>query len=124
VLDILLAEDELDIREILIEQLAAEGHRVQGAASGRIAADQLDRQAFDVVICDVRLPEIDGLTLLRRIRAATPATDVIMMTASVDVEQAVLALKEGACDYLTKPFDVDELMLQLRRIGETRTLWR
>ena len=123
-LDILLAEDELDVREILIERLSAEGHRVQGVADGRVAAAQLDRQAFDVVICDVRLPEIDGLTLLRTIRATSPATDVIMMTASVDVAQAVLALKDGACDYLTKPFDVDELMLQIRRISETRTLRR
>ena len=123
-LDILLAEDEVDIREILLERLSSEGHRVQGAANGRAAADLLDQGAFDVVICDVRLPEIDGLTLLRTIRATHPGTDVIMMTASMDVAQAVGALKEGACDYLTKPFDLDELMLQIQRISETHTLRR
>jgi len=124
VLDILLAEDEADLREILKERLSAEGYCVQGAGDGRAAAEHLARQAFDVVICDVRLPGIDGLTLLRTIRSNWPATEVIMMTASIDVAQAVLALKDGACDYLTKPFDLDELMLRVRRISETVTLRR
>jgi two-component system, NtrC family, response regulator AtoC len=124
VLNILLAEDELEIRELLAEQLRDNGHRVEIAADGQLAIDHLDSHPVDVVICDVRLPKIDGLTILRRIRAAMPATDVIMMTAHVDVAQAVMALKEGACDYLTKPFDVDELLLQVRRIAETRGLRR
>jgi len=122
VLNILLAEDEPELRELLDEQLTAAGHRVQCAADGQSAADHLGREVFDVVLSDVRLPRIDGLTLLRRIRASAPQTDVIMMTAHRDVAQAVAALKEGACDYLTKPFDVDELLLQVRRIGETRSL--
>jgi DNA-binding NtrC family response regulator len=79
---------------------------------------------FDVVICDVRLPQIDGLTLFRKIRKEAPGTDVILMTAYSDVGQAVSALKEGAYDYLTKPFDMDELLLQVRRIDEVRSLRR
>jgi DNA-binding NtrC family response regulator len=124
VLDILLIDDEPEIRELLEDQLREAGHRVQTAADGETGADYLTRQVFDVVICDVRLPRIDGLTLFRRIRKDIPTTDVILMTAYSDVSQAVSALKEGAYDYLTKPFDVDELLLQVRRIGENRSLRR
>jgi DNA-binding NtrC family response regulator len=124
VLDILLVDDEPELRELLGEQLSDAGYRVKVAEDGVSGADHLARQVFDVVICDVRLPRIDGLTLLRRIRKETPATEVILMTAYSDVSQAVSALKEGAYDYLTKPFDVDELLLQVRRICDNRRLRR
>jgi two-component system response regulator AtoC len=124
VLDILIVDDEPELRELLDEQLREAGHRVQVASDGESGADKLSRQVFDVVICDVRLPRLDGRELLRRIRRDTPTTDVILMTAYSDVSQAVSALKEGAYDYLTKPFDIDELLLQVRRIGETRGLRR
>ena len=123
-LEILLVDDEPELRDLLEEQLGKHGHHVQTAADGEAGAHHLDRQVFDVVICDVQLPRIDGPTLLRRIRTTTPTTDVILMTAYSDVAQAVSALKEGAYDYLTKPFDVDELLLQVRRIDETRALRR
>ena len=123
-LEILLVDDEPEIRGLLAQQLQEHGHQVQTAADGEAGANYLGRQVFDVVICDVRLPRIDGLTLLRRIRSTMPTTDVILMTAYSDVAQAVSALKEGAYDYLTKPFDVDELLLQVRRIDETKALRR
>ena len=123
-LDILLIDDEPELRELLEEQLGEAGYRVRAAADGQEGADWLSRQTFDVVICDVRLPRIDGLTLFRRIRQETPSTDVILMTAYSDVVQAVSALKEGAYDYLTKPFDIDELLLQMRRLAENRGLRR
>jgi DNA-binding NtrC family response regulator len=124
VLDVLLVDDEPDLRELLEEQLREAGHRLETAADGLEGMDHLRRRVFDVVICDVRLPKIDGLTLLRHVRKAAPSTDVILMTAYADVSQAVSALKEGAFDYLTKPFDVDELLLQTRRIDDNRTLRR
>lgn len=123
-LDVLLVDDEAELRELLAEQLGDGGYRVQTAADGEEGATHLAARPFDVVICDVRLPRMDGLTLLRRIRKEAPTTDVILMTAYSDVTQAVSALKEGAYDYLTKPFDVDELMLQVARIGENRRLRR
>ena len=123
-LDILLVDDEPELRDLLEEQLIERGHRVQTASDGGTSAEYLSRQVFDVVICDVRLPKIDGLTLFRRIRRESAGTDVILMTAYSDVSQAVSALKEGAYDYLTKPFDVDELLVQVNRIDETRTLRR
>jgi DNA-binding NtrC family response regulator len=123
-LDILLVDDEPELRDVLAEQLIAAGHRVQTASDGSIGADHVRKSLFDVVICDVRLPQLDGLTLFRRIRKDAPGTEVILMTAYSEVSQAVSALKEGAYDYLTKPFDMDELMLQVRRIDEVRSLRR
>jgi len=123
-LDILLIDDEPDLRELLEEELRDAGHKVQTATDGEEGLNELQRRIFDVVICDVRLPKVDGLTLLRRVRKDTPSTDVILMTAYADVSQAVSALKEGAYDYLTKPFDVDELLVQLRRNSETREMRR
>jgi DNA-binding NtrC family response regulator len=123
-LDILLVDDEADLRDVLEEQLTEAGHRVQTAADGAVSAEHIKRRLFDVVICDVRLPQMDGLTLFRLIRKEAPGTDVILMTAYSDVTQAVSALKEGAFDYLTKPFDMDELLLQVRRIDEMRSLRR
>lgn len=123
-LDILLVDDEQGLRDVLEEQLVERGHHVQSADDGSAGAEYVKRRMFDVVICDVRLPQIDGLTLFRKIRKEAPGTDVILMTAYSDVGQAVSALKEGAYDYLTKPFDMDELLLQVRRIDEVRGLRR
>ena len=123
-LDVLLIDDEVELREPLEEMLRDAGHNVQTAADGTEGADRLNRRVFDVVICDVRLPGIDGLTLFRTARKQTPETEFILVTAYADVGQAVSALKEGAYDYLMKPFDVDELLVQLRRIDENRALRR
>jgi DNA-binding NtrC family response regulator len=75
-----------------------------------------------VVICDVRLPKMDGLTVLRHVRERRPAVDVILMTAFAEVSDAVAALKVGAYDYLTKPFEIDELIVQLERIDSHRAV--
>jgi DNA-binding NtrC family response regulator len=122
--DIPLVDDEAELRDALAEQLIAGGHRVEIASDGALGADLLRKYLFDVVICDVRLPRIDGLALFRRIRKEAPGTEVILMTAFSEVSQAVSALKEGAYDYLTKPFDMDEPLLQVRRIDEVRSLRR
>jgi DNA-binding NtrC family response regulator len=76
------------------------------------------------VLSDVRLPGVDGLTLLRTVRKEAPLTDFILMTAFADVGEAVAALKEGASDYLTKPFDFEELLHQLGRVDSTRAMRR
>ncbi|HEY4183713.1 MAG TPA: sigma-54 dependent transcriptional regulator [Polyangia bacterium] len=123
-LDVLLIDDELELREPLEEMLRDAGHNVQTASDGAEGMERVTRRVFDVVICDVRLPEVDGLTLFRTVRKQTPTTEFILMTAYADVGQAVSALKEGAYDYLMKPFDVDELLVQLRRIDENRALRR
>jgi two-component system response regulator HydG/two-component system response regulator AtoC len=121
-LDILLVDDEPELRGVLEEALRDAGYRVAVACDGAEGLDHLKRRVYDVVICDVRLPKTDGLTLLRRARKDSPSTDVILMTAYADVSDAVAALKEGAYDYLTKPFDLDELLVQLKRIADNRAL--
>jgi two-component system, NtrC family, response regulator AtoC len=123
-LEILLIDDEPDLRLVLEEALREAEHRVTVAGDGAEGLNHVISRVFDVVICDVRLPKIDGLTLFRRIRQESPSTDVILMTAYAEVADAVTALKQGAFDYLTKPFDIDELLLAMHRIAEHRALRR
>ncbi len=121
-LDILLIDDEPDLRVVLEEALRDADHRVTVAGDGAEGMGHVVSRVFDVVITDVRLPKVDGLTLFRRVRQESPTTDVILMTAYAEVADAVAALKKGAYDYLTKPFDVDELLLTIARISEHRAL--
>ena len=121
-LEILLVDDEPSIRLPVGDALRAAGHHVTTAADGELALDAINRQSFDLVISDIRLPKADGLTIFKRTREVSPTTEVILITAYGAVEDAVGALKDGAFDYLTKPFDVDELLLRVRRIADKRSL--
>jgi DNA-binding NtrC family response regulator len=123
-LDILLVDDEPDFRTVVGEALRDAGYRVSLAANGAEGLTQISSNVFDVMICDIRLPKVDGLTLFRRVRQESPGTDVILITAHAAVTDAVAALKEGAYDYLTKPFEVDEIILQMQRIATQRALKR
>ena len=108
-LNVLLVDDEPDIGLAAGEALTDAGHRVSVATSGAQALEMIGQQVFEVMICDVRLPGVDGLTLFRRTRQESPDTAVILMTAFAAVQDAVAAVKDGAHDYLTKPFDIDEI---------------
>ena len=121
-LDILLVDDEPTIRLSVGDTLGDAGHTVTVAADGEAAARAIDAHRFDVVITDIRMPGMDGLTLFRRIKALAPETDVILITAYGAVEDAVEALKEGASDYLTKPFDTAELLVRLERLADRHAL--
>src|SRR4029077_18318999 len=123
-LDILLVDDEPDFRALVGDALRDAGHRVTLAANGAEGLSLISANVFDVMLCDIRLPRIDGLTLFRRVRQESPGTDVILITAHAAVADAVAALKEGAYDYITKPFDVDEIVLQMERIAAQRALKR
>jgi DNA-binding NtrC family response regulator len=123
-LDILLVDDEPDFRMLVGEALRDAGHRVSLASNGAEGLALISSNVFDVMICDIRLPKVDGLTLFRRVRQESPGTDVILITAHAAVADAVAALKEGAYDYITKPFDVDEIILQMGRIAAQRALKR
>jgi len=122
VLDILLVDDEPTIRLSVGDVLRAAGHSVTLACDGAEAMASIEAKVFDVVISDMRLPKGDGMTIFRTLRAESPATDVILITAFGDVQDAVAAMKEGASDYLTKPFDTDVIRLRLERIAERRQL--
>jgi DNA-binding NtrC family response regulator len=121
---ILLVDDEPELRETLAEVLEGAGHKVTQRTNGTEAAEQIKMDTFDVVMTDVRLPGEDGLSLVRAARAAVSPPDCIVMTAFADVGDAVAALKEGAADYLTKPFDLEELLHHISRIDATRSLRR
>jgi two-component system response regulator AtoC len=121
-LDILLVDDEPDFRMLVGDALRDAGHRVNLASNGAEGLTLISSNVFDVMICDIRLPKVDGLTLFRRVRQESPGTDVILITAHAAVADAVAALKEGAYDYITKPFEVDEIILQMERIAAQRAL--
>jgi DNA-binding NtrC family response regulator len=121
-LDILLVDDEPSIRLSVGDALRAAGHSVRLASDGAEAISLAGERVYDVVVSDVRLPKADGLAVFKKVREQSPTTDVILITAFGRVPDAVQALKDGAYDYLTKPFDPDELVLRLGHIAERRTL--
>jgi DNA-binding NtrC family response regulator len=123
-LDILLVDDEADIRLPLGEALRELGHRVSLAADGDEAMQCLDRQIFNLVLSDIRLPKVDGFTILRRLRDEQPDTHVVLMTAFGTIREAVLAVKETAIEYVTKPFELPEVLGIVHRIDERWTLLR
>jgi two-component system response regulator AtoC len=122
--DVLIVEDDAELLSTIAESLELAGHTTVTARDGREAAARCEARGFDVVVADVRLPGFDGLELLKHVQRQWPGTKVILMTAFADVAQAVAALKEGAYDYLTKPFELDELLIRLQRICEQRALER
>jgi DNA-binding NtrC family response regulator len=123
-LDILVVDDEPSIRVPLGHALRARGHRVAVASDGAEAMSRLDAQVFGLVVSDVKLPRVDGFTILRRLRKECPGTDVVLMTAFGTIADAVAAMKERAVDYVTKPFDLEEMVLVVERIDERRRLLR
>jgi len=124
VLRILLVEDDPDVRLAVAPVLSGAGHEVVAVADGGAAIERLSAEVFDVVVTDIRLPGVDGLAVFRAARALPTRTDVILMTSFASVGEAVSALKEGAHDYLTKPFDLDELLLRVGMIARRRGLER
>jgi len=105
---ILVVDDELSMREFLEILLAKEGYTVSCAASGEDACAILDREAFDLVITDIRMDDVNGIGVLRKAKEVNPETSVVLISAYATAETAVEAMKEGAYDYIPKPFKVDE----------------
>lgn len=106
---ILVVDDEQSMREFLRILLEKDGHSVQTAASGAVALDLAASSEFDLVISDIRMPGISGLDLLAEVKKIQPELPVIMITAFASPDDAVRAMKEGAFDYITKPFKIDEI---------------
>ncbi len=122
--DILIVDDERSMREFLAIYLRRAGHRVEAAAGGEQALATLKTREFDVVITDLRMPDVNGLEILERTKQQYPDTQVIVVTAFATTETAIAAMKAGAYDYLTKPFKVDEVGLVVERALERRSLAR
>ncbi len=113
---ILLVEDTIDVGEAIVARLSRLGHAVDWETSGATADDLLAAQAYDLVILDVMLPELDGFTILKHLRARGVATPVLVLTARSEVDDRVGALDLGADDYLVKPFDYRELEARARAL--------
>ncbi|HIA46917.1 MAG TPA: sigma-54-dependent Fis family transcriptional regulator [Candidatus Hydrogenedentes bacterium] len=119
---ILVTEDDQVQRDILADILSDADYSVSTADSGVTALAQLEADTFDLLLTDMRMPEMDGLQLLQESKRLRPETEVVVMTAHASVETAVRAMKEGATDYLSKPFDKDELLMVIERVLEKHDL--
>ncbi|HEU4685671.1 MAG TPA: sigma-54 dependent transcriptional regulator [Nitrospira sp.] len=123
-LSILLVDDEPLMRLSMVDALEAVGYEVRAAASGTEGIEAVRQRPFDLVITDLRLPGADGLAVLKAAKDRTPETEVVVITAHGSVETAVGAMKFGAFDYITKPFQMDELLLIVERVGRVVKLRR
>ena len=120
--NILLVDDERGIRTLAADVLGRDGHQVTTAASAEEALGAVGAGAFDLTLCDVNLPGMDGIELLGRLRALHPEALVILITGFPSIENAVRGMKDGARDYVTKPFSPDELRMVVARALEERAL--
>lgn len=119
---VLIVDDEPDIREMLRMELGARGFEVQTAPSGPLAVQAARQRALDVVLTDLRMPEMDGAALVSALRDADPSVAVIVGTGYASIASAIDCMRRGAFDYVQKPYDLDELELLVRRAAEHRHL--
>ncbi len=119
---ILIADDEPGIRESLADVLQDAGYETHTAADGTEAVRAVGERDFAVVVTDLRMPEADGLEVLRRVREIAPQTIVLVMTAHATIDTAVAALRQGAADYILKPIAFEELLAKVSRLLEYRRL--
>jgi DNA-binding NtrC family response regulator len=123
--NILVVDDDRDTRELLREVLSEEGYNVVTSSSGEEALQVGKQECFDLIISDMKLgPDLSGLDVLRAYKTLQPESEVILITAFGTMETAIEALKGGAFDYLSKPFKIDELLVQVGRALENRNLIR
>ena len=121
---VLVVDDEPKLGRLVSEALALDGHAVTRAGGGRAALAELQKEAFEIVVADLRMPDVDGLGVLQAARGRTPPAEVILMTAHATAESAVAAMKAGAADYLIKPFAFEELRLRVQRLADQRAAHR
>jgi len=115
-MSIMVVDDESIVRESLYHWFVKSGHTVDTAASGFEALEKLEQVPFDILFVDIKMPGMDGIELLKKVKSAYPETIVIIITAYGSIESAIKAMKTGASDYLLKPFKPDYLSLVLEKI--------
>ncbi len=119
---ILVVDDEEQMRDLLVKVLERKGYQVSVCGNGADALAFLEREPVDLVVTDVRMPGLSGMEALRAIKELNPEIVVIIMTAFGSIDQAVQAVKEGAYDYINKPFKIDEMLLTIEKALEERRL--
>jgi len=115
---ILVVDDEISMRNLFSIMLAKEGYDVDTAEDGTAAVSLLDTKIYDLVITDIMMPKMKGTQVLKKVKEVHPETVVIMITAYASTESAVEAMKDGAYDYITKPFNVEEIKVIIRKALE------
>jgi len=121
-LNVLLVDDDADMLSMLSKLLSRRGYAVETASSATTALAKLKKSSFEVVISDVRMPKMDGVALLEKVKERTPRTAVVLLTGYGTIETAVNAMKKGAYDYITKPPNPDEILLMLKKLREAQRL--
>lgn len=116
---ILIVDDEEIQRISLRDELLEAGYETRAVESPQIALKLLQKETFDIILTDQKMPGMDGLALLQRVKQMQPNVTVIIMTAYGTVESAVQAMKSGAYHYLTKPFNTDELLQVLKQLAKS-----
>jgi two-component system response regulator HydG len=119
---VLVVDDEMIVRESLVDWFRQSGYDAEGADGGRAALDMVDRQDYDFIFLDIKMPEVDGFEVLDYLKANCPRSMVVMITAYGSIESAVDAMKRGACDYLTKPFEPGDLACLLQRLLQQKRI--
>ncbi|MGB9591974.1 MAG: sigma-54-dependent transcriptional regulator [Candidatus Kryptoniota bacterium] len=117
---ILVVDDEESLRFLLSSELEAEGFDVQSASDGDEAIDIVRRKGeagerYDVVLLDIKMPRVDGFEVLKYVKQSVPETKVIMLTAYADVKNAIESLRLGASDFVSKPYDLDDILTSINR---------
>lgn len=120
--NILVVDDKGSMRNMLSETLLEEGYRVDCAPDGRRALELVRNKSYDLVLTDLKMPDVDGLEVLSGVKEVDSDTSVIVMTAYGTIEDAVAAMKKGAYDFITKPFDTEHLCVLINRALENRRL--
>ncbi len=120
--DILIVDDEQKIGKLLTDELNDAGHRASFTTQPAEALERVQADSPDILITDLRMAGMDGITLLKKVRETAPATDVVVMTAYASVETAIETMREGAYDYIIKPFTTEELLILVSRLEEKRQL--
>ena len=121
-ISILVVDDELSIRESLSGWLQQDGYEVESAADGPAALAKAQETHYDIMLLDVKMPRMDGITVLKTLRESNADTAVVVMTAHGAIQDAVEAMKLGAHDYLLKPFDLEEMSLIIEKLVQVQTL--
>jgi DNA-binding NtrC family response regulator len=119
---ILVVDDDEVMRQTLSDVLKKKGYAVSTAETGGQTISSIKEQLFDLVLLDIRLPDMDGLDVLKSVKEIESDLMVIVMTAYSDVQTAVMAMKSGAYDYIDKPFELEELKILIQKALETQNL--
>src|SRR6187455_2676472 len=129
--EILIIDDEKAIRKTLSEILSFEGYKLDEAADGEEGLKRFKDKSYDLVLCDIKMPKIDGIEFLQKAGEVNPDIPIIMISGHGNIETAVEAVKKGAYDYISKPPDLNRLLITIRNamdknslVTETKTLKR